>query len=77
MVKHTQTIRQLLSTNCLGVFDHSVGLAFKGLVSILVVIISYYINIFQCNYIQVNIHKESSPNFEEKYVIPCAIRYHL
>ena len=31
MVKHTQTIRQLLSMNCLSVFDHFVGLAFKRL----------------------------------------------
>ena len=33
MVKHTQTktIRWLLPTNCLSVFDHFLGLAFKGL----------------------------------------------
>ena len=31
MVKHTQTIRWLLPTNCLRVFDHFVGLAIKGL----------------------------------------------
>ena len=31
MVKHTQTIRGLLPTNRLSVFDHSVGLALKGL----------------------------------------------
>ena len=31
MVKHTQTIRQLLPKNCLGAFDHFVGLALKGL----------------------------------------------
>ena len=31
MVKHTQTIRQLLLTNCLSVFDHFVGLAIKWL----------------------------------------------
>ena len=35
MAKHTQTIRQLLSTNCLSVFDHFVGLALKGLNDIL------------------------------------------
>ena len=29
---NTQTIRWLLPTNCLGVFDHVVGLAFKGLI---------------------------------------------
>ena len=34
MVKHTQTIRQLLPTNCLSVFDHFVGLALKGLMSL-------------------------------------------
>ena len=28
---NTQTIRQLLSTNCLSVFDHFIGLALKGL----------------------------------------------
>ena len=32
MVKHTQTICQLLPTNCLIVFDDFVGLAFEGLV---------------------------------------------
>ena len=31
MVKHGQTIRRLLPTNCLGVFDHFVGLVLKGL----------------------------------------------
>ena len=31
MVKHTQTIRRLLPTNCLSVFDHFVGLALKEL----------------------------------------------
>ena len=30
MVKHTQTIRRLLATNCLSVFDHFVGLALKA-----------------------------------------------
>ena len=33
MVKHTQTIRLLLSTNFLSVFDHFVGLALKGLIA--------------------------------------------
>ena len=32
MVKHTQTIRRLLATNCLSVFDHFVELALKGLI---------------------------------------------
>ena len=31
MVKHTQTIRQLVPTNCLSVFNHFVGLALKEL----------------------------------------------
>ena len=31
MIKHTQTIRRLLPTNCLSVFDHFAGLALKGL----------------------------------------------
>ena len=33
MVKHTQTIRRLLPTNCLSVFDHFVRLVLKGLTS--------------------------------------------
>ena len=31
MVKHTQTIRRLLPTNYLSVFDHFTGLVLKGL----------------------------------------------
>ena len=31
MVKHTQTIRRQLPTNCLSVFDHFAGLELKGL----------------------------------------------
>ena len=31
MVKHTQTIRRLLSTICLSMFDHFLGLVFEGL----------------------------------------------
>ena len=31
MIKHTQTIRRQQSRNCLSVFDHFWGLAFKGL----------------------------------------------
>ena len=31
MAKHSQTIRRLLPTNCLSVFDHFVGLALKWL----------------------------------------------
>ena len=31
MITYTQTIRRLLSTNCLSVFDHFVDLALKGL----------------------------------------------
>ena len=31
LVKHTQTIRRQKSTNCLSVFDHFMGLVFKGL----------------------------------------------
>ena len=32
MVKHTQTIRQQASTNCLSMFDHFVGLVLTGLI---------------------------------------------
>ena len=31
IVQHSQTIRRLLPSNCLSVFDHFVGLAPKGL----------------------------------------------
>ena len=31
MVKHTPTIRWLLPTSCLSVFDHFMGLVLKGL----------------------------------------------
>ena len=31
MVRHTQKIRRFLTTDCLSVFDHFVGLALKGL----------------------------------------------
>ena len=31
IVKHNQTICRLLSTNCLSMFDHFVGLMVKGL----------------------------------------------
>ena len=33
MVKHTQTIRKQQPTNYLSVFDHFMGLALKGLIS--------------------------------------------
>ena len=32
MVNHTQTLRRFSPTNYLSVFDHFVGLAFKGLI---------------------------------------------
>ena len=35
MIKHTQTIHGQQSTNCLSVFDHFVGLVFKGSISIM------------------------------------------
>ena len=34
MVKHTQTIRRQQPMNCLSVFEHFVGLALKGLRSV-------------------------------------------
>ena len=34
MVKHTQIIRRQQPNNCLSVFDHYLGLALKGLTSI-------------------------------------------
>ena len=38
MVKHTQTIRRQKPTKCLSVFGHSVGLALKGLMIVLIVV---------------------------------------
>ena len=35
MIKHTQTIHGQQSTNCLSVFDHFVGLVFKGSINIM------------------------------------------
>ena len=32
--KHSQTISRLLPANCLSVFDHFVGLALKGLITV-------------------------------------------
>ena len=34
MVKHIQTIRRQQPTNCFNVFDHSVELAFEGLMNL-------------------------------------------
>ena len=44
MVKHTQTFRQLLLTNCLSVFDHFEGLVFKGLTVVSVRILKELVN---------------------------------
>ena len=41
MDKHTQTIRRNLSTNCMSVFDHFVGLALKGLTIFSEIILFY------------------------------------
>ena len=46
MVKRTQTIRGLLATNCLGVFDHFVGLALKGLKGDLFNLFNFYPNLY-------------------------------
>ena len=39
MVKHTQTFGRLLPTNCMGVFDHFVGLAVEGLTLGLIILV--------------------------------------
>ena len=41
MVEHSQTIRRLLPTNCLSVFDHFVGLELKGLIHTKPMIFAY------------------------------------
>ena len=38
IVKHTQTIRRQMTTNCMSLFDHFVGLTLKGMLSDLLVI---------------------------------------
>ena len=45
MAKHTQTIYQLLPTNCLSAFDHFVGLVLKGL-SWVFLSVKNYLHIF-------------------------------
>ena len=47
MVKHTQTIRRLLPTNCLSVFDHFVGLALKELKSLQTLTLKQWFTILQ------------------------------
>ena len=42
MVKHTQTIRRLLPTNCLSAFDYFVGLTLEGLNNLLVADLSSF-----------------------------------
>ena len=44
MVKHAETIRLLLLTNCLSVFNHFVGLVLKGLLVIIPEQILTYLN---------------------------------
>ena len=41
MVKHTQTIRRQLPTNCLKVFNHFVGLVLTGLTEMVSHSVSY------------------------------------
>ena len=50
MVKHIQTIGRLLPTIGLSVFDHFVGLAFKGLTSLL--------SLFLFLFLKQNLHVE-------------------
>ena len=42
MIKETQTTRRLFPTNCLGVFDHFVGLVLKILTETLAFIIKTF-----------------------------------
>ena len=39
MVKHSQTICRLMPTNCFSVFDHFVGLAFKELIRLFLLLV--------------------------------------
>ena len=54
MVKHTEAIRWTLSTNCLSVFDHFVGLALKGLM------ISKLNLVFECKILHINLISPST-----------------
>ena len=47
MVKHTQTICVTIQTNCLSVFDHLLGLVFKGLSPIRLVSSAKLSNFFE------------------------------
>ena len=47
VVKHTQTIRWLLPTNCWSGFDHFVGLALKGLIRVLILIVKQILIFFK------------------------------
>ena len=42
VVRHTQTVRRQIPTNCLSVFDHFVGLMFKGLISAFCFPVTFY-----------------------------------
>ena len=60
MVKHIQTIRRQLPTNCLSVFDHFVGLALKGLRSA----------IFSSNVYLIRVMTEMSESFRRLRKLP-------
>ena len=42
VVRHTQTVRRQIPTNCLSVFAHFVGLTFKGLISAFCFPVTFY-----------------------------------
>ena len=61
MAKHTHTIRRLLPTNCLSVFDNILGLALKGLNNSSNIYLTYQIRIIQ----------PSKINISEAYLRSC------
>ena len=68
MFRHTQTIRRLLPTNYLSVFEHFVGLALKGLWYVLLNHIFLVIN--ECNSESVTTLRMSlAPTFMEKGIV--------
>ena len=70
MVRHTQTIRRLLPTNCLSVFDHFVGLVLKGLKmrSIDVILGSSLLTLNSFNIISAHLSSIFISNFEHAFL---------
>ena len=87
MVKQTQTIRRLLSTNWLSLFDHFVRLALKGLITSYTVINiqSDFIPSRNFSYLQLHcetlqneipVYRELETKDTEKKLVKICFRFH-